>query len=68
MPREIKSLPQRLKSRCEQGTFGTAEQAAEKVPFETKSVPQGLKPDCKQSTFGTAEAVRLSKTGFFRSL
>jgi hypothetical protein len=25
VPREIKSVPQRLKPRCEQGTFGTAE-------------------------------------------
>jgi hypothetical protein len=49
-------------SRVEQGTFGAAEQAAEKVPSETKSVPQGLKPHCQQNSCGTAEAVPLSNT------
>jgi hypothetical protein len=69
VPREIKSVPQRLKPRCEQGTCGTAEA----VPLSKTdffgcvyfSVPQRLKPRCEQGTFGTAQAVPLSRTDFF---
>jgi hypothetical protein len=55
---------QPLKRNTKKRLFGTAEEAAEEVPFETKSVPQGLKPPCRQNACGTAEAVPLSKTGF----
>ncbi len=54
------------------GSYGTAEQLAEKVVFERQPSPQRLKPDSKQGSYRSGEPLRhpksTARSTFFRKL